>query len=90
MENEVHEVDTTTETKGQIVTGTKAWGLPTPSILSNWMDGVIYFSASAITLVSGSDVFTDKASSIITFLLGLSIIASGAIKKSVGVDPNKK
>ena len=89
MENETHTVDTTDEVKGKIVSGTKAFNLPTPSVLANWMDGVIYFNASAITLVAGSDVFSTKASSVITFILGVLIIAAGAVKKAVGVDSKK-
>ena len=84
------EVDTTIQSKGSIVTGSKAFNLPTPTILSNWTKGIKWTCTGLIVSVNGSTLFTAHQASIASFILGIIILICGGIEMSVGVDPDKK
>ncbi len=81
------EVETTKEVAGKVVYGGKAINLPAPATLARWMNAVKYFCATSILMVSGSTIFDGNTSKVITFILSAVIIGAGAVKLSVGVEP---
>lgn len=84
------EVDSTDCTKGKIVVGLKAFGLPTPALLSSVMNWVRNTCIGGITLVAGTDLFTQHQVKVICFILGAIALAAGGTKANVGVDSSKK
>ena len=80
------EVDSTECSKGKIVGGFKAIGLPTPTLLSRFMNWISNTCVGGITLVAGTDLFTQHQVKVICFILGAIALAAGGTKASVGVD----
>lgn len=60
---------------------------PPPVRLKRVLAALKYFTVSLITLVSATDLFSGRQSKIINFVLGLSILAMGAIELATGVKP---
>ena len=84
------QVDTT-----KIQTGTIKYGLagvnnPTPTILARATKALRYFAVSLITMVSATDIFDGRQSKLISFCLGVFVLATACVDILIGVEPDKK
>lgn len=87
-ENKPVEVDQPVQTSGKVQFMTAAgFSNPPPVKLKRVLAALKYFSVSLITLVSATDLFSGRQSKIINFVLGLTILAMGAIELATGVKP---
>ena len=80
-------VDTTKEATGKVTYFGKVSN-PTPTILARATKALRYFAVSLITMVSATDLFTGAQSKVISFSLGVFILALGAVDIVVGVAPS--
>lgn len=83
------QVDTTTIQKGKVTFFGKPSN-PTPTILARATKALRYFSVSLITMVSATDLFSGGQAKIISFCLGVFILALGGVDIVIGVEPEKK
>lgn len=83
------QVDTTAPSTGK-VTFFGNVSNPTPTILARATKALRYFAVSLITMVSATDLFTGGQAKIISFSLGVFILALGAVDIVVGVEPENK
>lgn len=81
-------VDTTEVVKGKITVGIN--NNPTPTILARATKALRYFAVSLITMVSATDLFSGGQAKIISFCLGVFILATGAIDILIGIEPTEK
>lgn len=82
------QVDTTAPATGKVTFFGNVKN-PTPTILARATKALRYFAVSLITMVSATDLFTGAQSKIISFSLGVFILALGAVDIVVGVAPSE-
>jgi hypothetical protein len=85
------EVNQPALTEGKVEVMTKGgWMNPPPRKLKVVCESIIYFCAGLITTVSATDIFSGGQAKIISFVLGVVMLAAGAIQKGIGVVPDGK
>lgn len=82
-------VDTTAVSKGKVTVFGNI-NNPTPTILARATKALRYFATAMITMVGATDLFTGGQVKIICFILGVTILALGAVDIIIGVEPEKK
>lgn len=90
LETEPVQVDTTKISTGTIRVGLKGMNNPTPTILARATKALRYFAVSLITMVSATDIFNGTQSKLISFCLGVFVLATAAVDIVIGVEPEKK
>lgn len=89
-DHEAIQVDTTKQTEGTIRIGAKGIANPTPTLLARVTKALRYFAVSLITMVSATDLFDGGQAKVISFCLGVFILALGGVDIVIGVEPDKK
>lgn len=85
-EVEKHEIDVPTLKKGSISFMTsEGFNNPAPAKLKRVLTAVRYFLTSLIVMVTGAPIFTAHQATIISFCLGVGILATGAVEIGTGV-----
>lgn len=70
--------------KGTVVPSFK---YPAPDRMKRVIKGLNYFIAGLVTSVAATDLFTGGQAKVICFILGVIILALGALELSTGVKP---
>lgn len=63
---------------------------PAPDKMKRVIKGLNYFIAGLVTAVGATDLFSGGQAKVISFILGVVILALGALELSTGVKPAEK
>lgn len=82
------EVDQPVIEKGSLQFGNRSgFKYAAPNKMKVAFKAVNYFAAGAVTLVGATDLFSGTQAKVISFILGVTVLACGAIESATGVKP---
>lgn len=64
-----------------------AFSNPAPEKMKRIIKALNYFCVGLVTVVGATDLFTGKQSKIIVFVIGVFVLALGALEVAIGVKP---